>query len=513
MNFNTLLESFQNLDISLVGDVCLYDKVPNILSKGILNKLNSSDLSICNFESTLTHNMQNQLPTKTIHLNRSSEFLENFPIKCVNLSNNHILDFGHQGLVDTTRNLSKNNIDYFGLSNKRSVEYNINNFKILILGYCSSMFNSSWSTEYDAFDITPTKFEKNEFLNDVKNSKEYDLVIINMHWGKEYEIENHPKQTYLAEYIIDNIKSKNVIIQGHHPHVQQEVETYKHGLICYSLGNFIFNKIQKRCACENGKIVKININSKHELTYKELSTFHYEDDTIKLLPDGENTELHFAYGSNLDEERLFTRIDTRKYDVIGDAVLEDYKFIINSDNRATIIPSKGDFVEGRVLKISKAAKLKLDEFEGIVRNTYTHETVSCKINNKTYSCFTYMAPNTELGKPFKYYYNLIINGRKFSDEYYKKYLKQYNNNFALYDISKLKEKNTKKDTILFRLENLTQNIHNNIKYTKKINDIFVKIYDDLDNNILENLKMFLMQINKQLKYEFDYLIKDLIKFI
>ena len=60
-----------------------------------------------------------------------------------------------------------------------------------------------------------------------------------MHFGEEYQGNANDRQKKLAHLAID---SGAKIVVGHHPHVVQEVEQYKNGVIAYSLGNFIFDQ-------------------------------------------------------------------------------------------------------------------------------------------------------------------------------------------------------------------------------------------------------------------------------
>jgi gamma-polyglutamate biosynthesis protein CapA len=74
-----------------------------------------------------------------------------------------------------------------------------------------------------------------------KNSKQVnaDLVVVNVHWGQEYDTEASPRQKALAKAMVD--AGADIII-GHHPHVLQSFDVYKQGIIFYSLGNFVFDQ-------------------------------------------------------------------------------------------------------------------------------------------------------------------------------------------------------------------------------------------------------------------------------
>ncbi len=64
-------------------------------------------------------------------------------------------------------------------------------------------------------------------------------MVVNIHWGTEYEHEYNTTQSITAHALSDS--GADVII-GHHPHVVQGLEIYKNKLIFYSLGNFIFDQ-------------------------------------------------------------------------------------------------------------------------------------------------------------------------------------------------------------------------------------------------------------------------------
>ncbi len=70
-------------------------------------------------------------------------------------------------------------------------------------------------------------------------SQRADVLIVSFHFGKEYQKNADDRQKKLARLAID---SGAKIVVGHHPHVVQEIENYKNGIIAYSLGNFIFDQ-------------------------------------------------------------------------------------------------------------------------------------------------------------------------------------------------------------------------------------------------------------------------------
>jgi poly-gamma-glutamate synthesis protein (capsule biosynthesis protein) len=79
--------------------------------------------------------------------------------------------------------------------------------------------------------------QANELIKRAK--QEADLVIVNIHWGTEYQHEFGDSQKQIGHEFID---SGADLIIGHHPHVVEGMEIYKGKAIFYSLGNFIFDQ-------------------------------------------------------------------------------------------------------------------------------------------------------------------------------------------------------------------------------------------------------------------------------
>jgi poly-gamma-glutamate synthesis protein (capsule biosynthesis protein) len=66
-----------------------------------------------------------------------------------------------------------------------------------------------------------------------------DVVIVSLHDGAEYTRRVARETMEFARAAID---AGAVLVLGHHPHVPQRIEMYKHGWIFYSLGNFVFQQ-------------------------------------------------------------------------------------------------------------------------------------------------------------------------------------------------------------------------------------------------------------------------------
>ncbi len=95
--------------------------------------------------------------------------------------------------------------------------------------------------EIISFFASPVPPDISTMVNRVKEASGTGrIVVINMHWGVEYLTQPSAQEKELARALID--AGTDVII-GHHPHVVQPIETYKDGIIFYSLGNFISDQV------------------------------------------------------------------------------------------------------------------------------------------------------------------------------------------------------------------------------------------------------------------------------
>lgn len=228
--------------LTILGDVSILD------GKIISNYKINNDF-IFNLECVITKKTEQpkqqkvNLYSKDIFIN---EIFDRKPI-AVDIANNHILDFGKSGFMNTIKYLEERDIKYFGAGNdlenyNNPIYIDIDNIKVAILGY------SEFDEKYE--DISTAKLEIEKIKEDIIECKENNAacIIVNLHWGKEEFSAPTKQQSYLARKIID--AGADLII-GHHPHCIQPYEVYKSKYIFYSLGNTIFPNFEVPCFYRN----------------------------------------------------------------------------------------------------------------------------------------------------------------------------------------------------------------------------------------------------------------------
>jgi len=219
--------------IAAVGDISLNREVnwqinqkgnPNFLFEKTAEIIKGADIALGNLEGPLIKNCP--LTRKGMRFcgdQKNAQGLVFTGFDLLNLANNHLANYGPEGVQETVEILREEGIDYFGL-NKISYQ-KINGLNIAFLG-----FNDTFSP-----------IEDQELISQIEEAKkEADIVIVSFHWGEEYHNQPSERQRYLGHLAVD--QGADLVI-GHHPHVLQEVEYYQERPIIYSLGNFIFDQL------------------------------------------------------------------------------------------------------------------------------------------------------------------------------------------------------------------------------------------------------------------------------
>ncbi len=162
-------------------------------------------------------------------LDTSAELLARHNFDAVSLANNHTLNQGDDGFVETQKHLANAGVEYVGHPIEMGEEYVL-----------STVVNEQPLT-IAGFNMTFAYNDPNAAVATIASltEKSEAPIIVVMHWGEEYQPHSNKTQQDLAHRLID--AGANLII-GAHPHVVQEVESYNDKLIFYSLGNFIFDQ-------------------------------------------------------------------------------------------------------------------------------------------------------------------------------------------------------------------------------------------------------------------------------
>lgn len=208
----------------------------------IAAELKKGDITLVNLEAPLTSRGAEFIDKKYRFRIKpqAAAALKKAGITTVTLANNHSMDYGAVGLFDTLQQLDRAGIGYVGAGEnlaaaRRPLIYDIRGTKVALLGYSLTLPQEFWAGEKRAG--TAPLLEKLVKEDITLARKQASIVLVTAHWGEEGTTRLREYQPRLARIMID--AGADTVI-GHHPHILQGVETYKRGIIFYSLGNFAF---------------------------------------------------------------------------------------------------------------------------------------------------------------------------------------------------------------------------------------------------------------------------------
>ncbi|MCS4086129.1 poly-gamma-glutamate synthesis protein (capsule biosynthesis protein) [Salinibacter ruber] len=155
---------------------------------------------------------------------------------CLNLSNNHSMDFGLKGLEETIDYCASQGVSTFGADvNSRSARQPLiverDGITIGIFGRCEKQFGSAFNKRGGVATVDPTIYERIRQLE-----QKVDLVIVSLHGGSELSPWPFPAWRDRCRALVDAGAS---VVHGHHAHIPQGYESYRQGLIFYGLGNLL----------------------------------------------------------------------------------------------------------------------------------------------------------------------------------------------------------------------------------------------------------------------------------
>ena len=164
----------------------------------------------------------------------------------MSLANNHTMDYGVEGLKQTIAALDEARIQHVGAGMnlqeaRRPAFVTSADYTLGFLAYSLTFPESFWAQG----QRPGTAFGHVSHIRaDVAAAREQaDVVVVSFHWGREATTELRDYQSQLAHAAID---SGATVVLGHHPHILQGIEHYKHGIIFYSLGNFVFGSYSRK---------------------------------------------------------------------------------------------------------------------------------------------------------------------------------------------------------------------------------------------------------------------------
>lgn len=214
-------------------------------------KRESPNFRFINLETGITTS-EEAWPRKGIHYRMHPEnvkILTAAHVDHISLANNHIMDWGHRGLIETIETLDKAGIGYSGAGRNEQeakapsiLDHEKGRVIVLSYGYHNSGIPPIWEAEGEVpgvnFLHSLDETELGNIKEKVQNLKKAgDVVVFSIHWGGNWGYKIPTKHRKFAHRLIDEAGVD--LIYGHSSHHPMGMEVYKEKLIIYGAGDFI----------------------------------------------------------------------------------------------------------------------------------------------------------------------------------------------------------------------------------------------------------------------------------
>lgn len=305
------------VQLAFVGDILQGEYIDGYLQQEGYNypyeqalfHLTSADLTAGNLEMPITTRDQ-PAEDKTYIFRGKPEALTGLVhagIDVVSLANNHTLDHGIDGMLDTRKYLDEYGIAHVGAGNNAEEAYapvikESNGIKVAFVGTSRVLPVTTWkATPYQAGLAESYAPEQTlQAIEEVEDEAHITVVLV--HWGIERSDSPEPYQLDLARRYID--AGADLVI-GSHPHVLQGFEQYNGKWIAYSLGNFVFAAHPKGRQAETGVLTATcNAQAECEAQFAPMKIVNAQPTPI----EGEASQQLFDF---LEEVSFDVRIDER----------------------------------------------------------------------------------------------------------------------------------------------------------------------------------------------------------
>lgn len=258
-----------SLTVVLTGDILLDRGVRQVIerrgadhlfSSGVDSVLRSAQVVVGNLECPAT---KIEAPVfKRFIFRAEPEWLttlQQHGFTHLNLANNHAIDQGREGLMDTRRNIQRARMVPVGAGATmdeaaQPVLLAESPRRVwLVPSLRLALENYAYLTDRPCVSQEPMD-SLLERVHRLKRADSTAIVIVSLHWGGEHTLQPVPRQRVEAHQLV--MAGADVIV-CHHTHTLQTVEEYRGKMIYYSIGNFIFD--QSKPLNSRACIVQLNI--------------------------------------------------------------------------------------------------------------------------------------------------------------------------------------------------------------------------------------------------------------
>jgi poly-gamma-glutamate capsule biosynthesis protein CapA/YwtB (metallophosphatase superfamily) len=239
--------------VIVVGDIMLGGRAKKAVAEfgpdypfdGVLPLWRRAPIVLGNLEGPFAEKARKQQRNFSYRVDVSlASALSRAGINVVTLANNHLMDCGRSGVLETLDALSKANMFALGAgTNERTAHEPVirqaGGMRIGLLGYYWNSRTAATADRPGSAMDSPEALEA-----DIRGLREHaDRIVVTFHWGVPYEREPSSEDRAKAHFAVDC--GADAVV-GHHPHIVQPFEIYRGCPIFYSVGNFAFGSGNSR---------------------------------------------------------------------------------------------------------------------------------------------------------------------------------------------------------------------------------------------------------------------------
>lgn len=335
--------SDKTIKIDLVGDINLADDwytmdaatqrggVSDCISENAQSELASADISVVNNEFVYEDG-ETPLAGKTYTFGAATEnvkLLKIFSADLVTLANNHVYDYGEEGLISTLDTLDGAEIPYVGagrnLEEASAIKYFVVKGRKIAFVSATEIEKFAKYTK-EATENSPgviKTIDTSLFCSVIAEAKaNADYVVACVHWGIEGKNDFEAEQRRMAE---DYVKAGADVVIGGHPHRLQGVEFIEDTPVAYSLGNFWFST-----GTIYTTIAQIRIDGSGELSLYMIPCIQQNLTTSILTEEAEIDDFYkyvadVSYGVGIDADgKFYNSFKVIKDESVNEKTNSDY---------------------------------------------------------------------------------------------------------------------------------------------------------------------------------------------
>ncbi len=267
-------EMTDKITLSVTGDFCpeelLLKSNPEAdkMLGGLAPVFRNADFNITNLECPLTRSNTGSRKSGP-HLKAGKEtaaLLRKLGFQAVTLANNHIMDYGSEGLNDTLAALSENGVLHTGAGQDlreagKPLIVEVKGKSVALLNFASHEFSIAGKKKAGANPVNV--IDNYRQIKDAKAVSDYQIVIV--HTGIEhYSYPTPGMQKLFRFYATLGVSA----VVGHHSHCISGYEVYNGVPVFYGLGNFIFKGESNSAAWNEGLVLQIDLCQSRGISFR-----------------------------------------------------------------------------------------------------------------------------------------------------------------------------------------------------------------------------------------------------